>query len=318
MPVFWLIFTCALWGLSFPVVKALHLEQSARLPEAGSEFLSAWMQVGRFGLGALVLLPFFLRRRRPSPLELSQGLWLAFWGGSGMALQADGLAHTAASTSAFLTQAYCVILPLIACARLRRAPDSRTVVATVLVMAGCAVLSGMSLRDLRIGRGELETIGAAVLFTFQILTLENPKYRTNRGLPVTFIMCAGIAVFLLPAAALTAPSPSALIEAGASWPSFILIAVLAVFCSVGAYLLMNHWQPRISATEAGLIYTTEPIFTAVYVMFLPQWLAGLSGGGYPNESPGAAMIIGGGLIIAANLLMQIKRKPHRPAIAPAP
>jgi hypothetical protein len=44
----------------------------------------------------------------------------------------------------------------------------------------------------------------------------------------------------------------------------------------------------------------------------------LSGGGYPNESPGAAMIIGGGLIIAANLLMQIKRKPHRPAIAPAP
>ena len=318
MPVFCLILACALWGLSFPVVKALHLEQSARLPAAGSEFLAVWMQVARFGLGALILLPFFLRRKRPNLLELRQGLWLAFWGGAGMALQADGLAHTEASTSAFLTQAYCVILPLIACVRLRRAPEPRTVIATLLVMSGCAILSGMRPGDLRIGRGEWETLVAAVLFTFQILNLENPKYRKNRGMPVTFIMCLGIAMMMLPLAALAAPEMSALITAGASWPSFGLVALLAVFCSVGAYLLMNHWQPRISATEAGLIYTTEPVFTAIYVMFLPQWLAGFSGGGYPNETPGTAMIIGGGLTLAANLLIQMKRKPHPPSIAPVP
>lgn len=318
MPVFCLILACALWGLSFPVVKALHLEQSARLPGAGSEFLAAWMQMARFGMGALILMPFCMRTRRPTRLEIRQGLVLAFWGGTGMALQADGLAHTAASTSAFLTQAYCVILPLVACVRLRRAPEFRTVLATVLVVAGCAVLSGMRPDDLRIGRGELETIVAAVLFTFQILALEDPKYRKNRGLPVTFVMCLAIAVLLAPAAVITAPNSSALIAAGASWPAFGLIAVLAVFCSVGAYLLMNYWQPRISATEAGLIYTTEPVFTAFYVMFLPQWIAGFTGGGYPNESPGPAMIVGGGLILAANVLMQVKRKPHRPSIAPAP
>ena len=104
MPVLCLILACAFWGLSFPVVKALHLEQTMRLPGAGSEFLSAWMQVARFGLGALILLPFVAKRRLPSRLELRQGFWLAFWGGTGMALQADGLAHTAESTSAFLTQ----------------------------------------------------------------------------------------------------------------------------------------------------------------------------------------------------------------------
>jgi drug/metabolite transporter (DMT)-like permease len=318
MPVLCLILACAFWGLSFPVVKALHLEQAARLPGAGSEFLSAWMQMARFALGALILLPFALRRKRPNALEIRQGLVLAFWGGTGMALQADGLAHTAASTSAFLTQAYCVILPLVACVRLRRAPEFRTVAATLLVIAGCAVLSGMSPADLRIGRGELETILASLLFTFQILALENPIYQRNRGLPVTFIMCLAIAVLLAPAAALTAPSPAAMISAGASWPAFGMVVVLAVFCSVGAYLLMNHWQPRISATEAGLIYTTEPVFTAIYVMFLPQWIANITGTGYPNERPGFSMIAGGGMILAANVLMQIKHKPHRPSIAPVP
>lgn len=318
MPALFLILACALWGLSFPVVKALHLEQTQRMPGAGSEFLSAWMQVARFGLGALILLPFVRHKRFPNKLELKQGLVLAFWGGTGMALQADGLAHTAASTSAFLTQAYCVILPLIACVKLRRAPEFRVIAATLLVVAGCAVLSGMKPGDLRIGRGELETIIASVLFTFQILALENPDYRKNRGLPVTFVMCLAIAVLLLPAAFLTAKSPALLITAGASWPSFALVATLAVFCSVGAYLLMNHWQPRISSTEAGLIYTTEPVFTALYVMFLPQWLGLMTGSVYPNERPGFPLIIGGGMILAANLLMQLKRKPHKPAIAPAP
>jgi hypothetical protein len=30
------------------------------------------------------------------------------------------------------------------------------------------------------------------------------------------------------------------------------------------------------------------------------------------------MIAGGGMILAANVLMQIKHKPHRPSIAPVP
>jgi drug/metabolite transporter (DMT)-like permease len=131
-------------------------------------------------------------------------------------------------------------------------------------------------------------------------------------------MCLGIALLFVPAAWLAAPSPGMLIEAGATLPAFVLVAVLAVFCSVGAFLLMNRWQPRISATEAGLIYTTEPVFTAIYAMFLPAWIGSWMGDGYPNEQFGMTMATGGGLIIAANVLMQLKRQPHKAAIAPAP
>jgi drug/metabolite transporter (DMT)-like permease len=245
-------------------------------------------------------------------------MWLAWWGGLGMVFQADGLAHTDASTSAFLTQAYCVILPLVACLRLRSLPGRRTILATLLVMIGGGILSGVRMDSLKIGRGEVETLIAAGFFTMQILTLENPKYRSNRGMPVTFLMCAGIAALMLPAAFLTAPDAKAMVTAGASWTSITLVLVLALFCSVGAYLLMNVWQPRISATEAGLIYTTEPVFTAVYVLFMPAWIARITGIGYPNESLTTAMLAGGGLILAANALMQTRRPPHRASIAPAP
>lgn len=266
----------------------------------------------------MILLPFTMRGVIATRSELRQGLLLAWWGGGGMVLQADGLAHTEASTSAFLTQAYCVILPLISCVRLRQLPDVRTVVATILVVAGCGVLSGIRPDNLRIGRGEIETLLAAFMFTFQILTLEHPRYRGNRGLRVTFVMCVAIGLMFLPVTVITAPSPTALVTAGASWPAMALVSVLAVFCSVGAFLLMNHWQPRISATEAGLIYTTEPVFTAIYVLFLPAWIAGWAGGGYQNERLGAVTWIGGGLIVAANVIIQVRRTPHRAAIAPAP
>jgi drug/metabolite transporter (DMT)-like permease len=318
MPALCLILACALWGLSFPVVKVLHIEQMSRVPGAGSEFLSAWIQVARFGLGALILLPFIWRSGWPTRLEIRQGLRISFWGGIGMVLQADGLAHTSASTSAFLTQAYCVILPLVACIRLRKPPETRTVLATLLVMAGGAILCGVSLSSTRIGRGELETLIAAALFSIQILILENPIYQKNRGTRITFVMCVGIAVMFVPVSFLTAPTPAAMLTAGASWQAFGMVAVLALFCSVGAYLLMNHWQPRVSATEAGLLYTTEPVFTAVYALFLPAWLAWIGGSGYANETLTPTLLTGGGLILAANVMMHLKGRAHPPTLAPSP
>jgi len=318
MPVFLLIIACALWGVSFPLVKALHLEQSARMPGVSSLFLASWMQFARFGLSAVMLLPFLIGGRRPTAGEIRQETTLAVWGGAGMWAQADGLAYTEASTSAFLTQAYCILLPLWACLRLRKAPSARVILATVMVMTGGAILSGIRIENLRLGRGEWETLLAAFLFTFQILALENPKHQGNRGVSVSFVMFLVIAVLFVPITLLSAPDPAACLTAGASVPAMLLIASLALFCSVGAYVLMNVWQPRVSATEAGLIYTIEPIFTAVYVLFLPVMLGNFIMGLYPNERISTAMIVGGGLILGANLLMQWKRPPHLPPSGPIP
>ena len=313
MPALMLILACALWGLSFPLIKALDGEQRARLPEVSGVFLAVWLQMARFGLAALVMLPFVVRMRL-TRMELKQGAWLAVWGGLGMALQAWGLGHTKASTSAFLTQAYCVFLPLLACLKMRSFPGGKTIIATLLVLVGGAILSGIKPDDLSIGKGEIATLAAAFIFTFQILTLENPRYLGNRGLAITFAMSAFIALIYLPLSLLLASEPSLVIRAGGSWPSFMIVLSLALFCSVGAYGLMNSWQPRLPATEAGLIYTTEPLFTAGFAMFLPALVAGWVGQTYPNESLSASLIVGGSLIVLANVLMQWKRPPHHSSV----
>lgn len=311
MPTLLLILACALWAVSFPLVKVLHLEQSTRLGDgASSLFLASWMQFARFGLGALMLLPFVFGRNRPTRNEVRQGLVIALWGGAGMWVQADALAYTEASTSAFLTQAYCIFLPLWACVRTRKSPGMKVTVATVMVLVGGGILSGMRMDHFELGRGELEMLLAAFLFTFQILSLENPKYEGNRGIPVSFVMFLGIAVLFVPVTMLTAPDLGACVAAGASVESFVLIASLALFCSVGAYVLMNVWQPRVSATEAGLIYTIEPVFTAVYVLFLPVVLGQFVGESYPNEVMTVQLVVGGCLILGANALMQWKSAPH--------
>ena len=318
MPVFLLILACILWAVSFPLVKALHFEQTARVPGVSSIFLASWMQTARFGLAALMLAPFLIGRQLPTGNEVRQGLVLALWGGSGMAFQADALAYTDASTSAFLTQAYCIILPLWACLRLRKMPATRVIVSTLMVVAGGAILSGLRPDHLKLGRGEIEPLCAAFLFTFQILALEDRRYGQNRGVSVTLVMFLGIAILLAPLTILMAPTLATCFTAGASVQALVLTASLALFCSVGAYLIMNIWQPRVTATEAGLIYTAEPVFTAIFVLFLPALLGDFIGSHYANETFTRMMVVGGSLILAANLLMQWKRAPHLPPLGPIP
>ena len=137
-------------------------------------------------------------------------------------------------------------------------------------------------------------------------------------MPVTFVMFVAITGMFVPITLLLANQPLDCLIAGASLPAAGLILVLALFCSVCAYLLMNTWQPRVPATEAGLIYTTEPVFTAIYVLFLPGLLGACIHHIYQNETITPTLLVGGSLIVGANVLMQWKRQDHPPTAVPVP
>lgn len=279
------------------------IELREHSPDGSTLFFSSWVQMARFLTAGLIMFFLTIRLGKPTALEIRQGLTIAFWGGIGMWLQADALAYTEASTSAFLTQSYCIFLPLWVALRDRSTPGKTTIIAVLLVLAGGAILAGVRTDHLKVGRGELLTIASAVFFTFQILTLEKSKYANNRGRSVTLIMCLGIAIVFLPITFLAAPSADTVISMGSSNSIIILTALLAIVCTVGSFWLMNAWQRHVSSTEAGLIYTTEPVFAAFYALFLPGILATLMGHSYANETLTGKLILGGSLIIAANLMV---------------
>ena len=302
------------WGLSFPLIKALAGAHAQMIPGSSNWFITAMCIAPRFLLGTAFLLAIARTQLADATRgELRQGLLLGVSASCGMLFQTDGLQFTSASTSAFLTQFYALMIPIYVALRARQWPRPVVWVCSALVLAGVAILSNFNFRDLHLGRGELETLISSGFFMWQILVLENKRYAGNRVLPVTTVMFATEAAIFTVMALATAPSPADVLVPWSNGPWLVFTVLLTVFCTIGSFTLMNKWQPAITATEAGLIYCTEPIFTSAMALFLPAIFSAWAGFHYANETLTWHLLLGGGLITAANALIQLR--PPKPAAA---
>ncbi len=300
-----LLLSTAFWAFSFPAMRALALVQQGLLPDADSWFLTSLGVMYRFGAAGLVLALFSLRViAATTRLEIEQGILLAAFGSGGILFQMDGLTYTNASTSAFLTQGYSVLIPLWVALTTRRRPSGKVLFCVTLVVAGVAVLAGLNLNDFKPGRGEAETLLSSVLFAGQILALEHPRYTANRSANFSVVMFFAMSLFASPVVCITMPDVAACMSAYASVAALCLLAGLVLVCTLGGYLLMNRWQRGVSATEAGLIYSVEPVFASLLALFLPAWISGWAGIHYPNEQLTTRLLIGGVLITAANIILR--------------
>ncbi len=295
------------WGLSFPLIKALMFAHQLAVPASGTWFITAYTIAPRFLLGTAVLL-LVLGKKLGSltRLEIRQGALLGLTGGAGMLFQNDGLQFTSASVSAFLTQFYAIMIPVYLAARLRRWPTGVVILSCVLVLAGVAVLGRFDFRALHLGRGEGETLLSSVFFMMQIFLLERKEFAANRTLPVTLAMFSLQALLFGGLAFATAPRAADLLVPWTSGPWLGFTVLLTVFCTLGSYTIMNKWQPKITATEAGLIYCVEPVFASIMALFLPALFSSWAGLDYANEQLTWHLLIGGGFITLANVLIQLR------------
>ncbi|MEO8352402.1 MAG: hypothetical protein ABI680_11770, partial [Chthoniobacteraceae bacterium] len=228
---------------------------------------------------------------------------LGVTGGLGMLLQADGLAFTSASTSAFLTQFAAVLVPIAVAIRDRRLPPAYVAMCIGIVIAGEAVLARVDWHDLRLGRGEIETLLGTAFFAGQILWLERPIFHGNHTGRVTFVMFLVIAILLSPIVALNSEHPLDFAVLTLRPEIIVLFVLVTLCCSVVAFLLMNRWQPVVDATTAGIIYCAEPVFATFFALFLPALLAAWMDISYVNETMTVSLLIGGALITLANILI---------------
>lgn len=286
-------------------MKALALAQQSLLPDASSWFFTALGVMYRFGAAGVILSVIYFRELKTiSRREVEQGMLIAIFGAGGILFQMDGIGYTAASTCAFLTQGYCVFIPLWVALTHRRWPPLKIFLSTALVVGGAAVLSRLNFHDLKLGRGELETLVASLLFTGQILCLENPRYAGNRPGNFSAVMFLVMALLCVPLAWGTAPNAQAFLRAYASPATCVFLAMLVVFCTLMAYVMMNRWQKFVTATEAGLIYCIEPVIASFLSLSLPAVFSTWADIHYANEQLTGRLFVGGGLITAANLLLQ--------------
>ncbi|HEX5631028.1 MAG TPA: DMT family transporter, partial [Acidimicrobiia bacterium] len=219
-----------LFGASFVVVK----DAVGETPPIG---FVGW----RFLVGALVLLAISRPRQRST---VSAGVRAGLLLFAGYALQTRGLVETTASNSGLVTGLYVVFTPLLGAAWSRRRPHPLVVVGAMVAFAGLAMLTVSD--DLRLGGGDLWTIGAAVAYAGHILYLS----RAASNHPVIAFTAVQLLVVAVAGLAVSAVFEPWEVPSGAT-----LVAVVGtgVVVSGGAFLLQVWAQTVLGPSRTALI-----------------------------------------------------------------
>ncbi|MCU0709093.1 MAG: DMT family transporter [Pirellula sp.] len=338
-----LVLVNALWGISFPIVKVLNALTDSHfginVADESNAFrllASSWLLATRFSLAFILLLVFAFRL----VYETTRREW---WAGciigvlffSGMVLQVIGLATIPASRSGFLTSLTTVFTPIFGIVMFRIFPSRWMVIGVVLALFGVVVLTGLIIVDdtgIRLAEdaserwtlGDTMTTIASMFFAFQVLLLDHFG-KQMRSLTLTcgmFVTTAALS-WLLFAALVMSPwfvdADGARMQVedwGMLTGSFGYLAslfVLASLCSVVSFGLMNRFQPHVTASQAAIIYSLEPVFASTWALFLPSWLSVATGMDHANEVWTWNLVFGGVLILVANVVALLPG--HKPAAA---
>ncbi|MBU6239708.1 MAG: DMT family transporter [Planctomycetes bacterium] len=328
-----LILVNVLWGISFPVVKALnamtdsHFGIDIDAAEHSVHFrllASTWMLATRFTL-ALVLLGLFGFRlvARTTRQEWRAGSIIGLLFFSGMVLQVIGLATIPASRSGFLTSLTTVFTPILGVMVFRIFPSKWMVIGAILALLGVVVLTGLIVFDdtgIHLAQdaaerwtwGDNVTTIASIFFAFQVLLLDYYGKRM-RSVALTsgmFATTAGLSWILFSAmlAMHWVEMPGGSMMHASDWLQLtssrgygFSLLILASLCSVISFGLMNRFQPHVSASQAAVIYSLEPVFASTWALFLPGWLSRWTGMNHANEVWTWSLIAGGAMILIANI-----------------
>lgn len=258
----------------------------------------------RFLLAAVVL-GVVARTRPASPMERRDGVAAGTALGVGYVVQTVGLQYTSPSTSAFVTYLLVVFVPIIALVAFRRRPHPATLAGIVLALAGLLLLTGANGEGggAGFGRGEVLTLGCAVMFAIHLVILSEVASRHD-PVRLTVVQLVTVGSGCL-AATVIGQAVVALRDDGSpgigtlDGQVVLAAAFTGVFATALAFLLMAWGQRVVPATRAALIFLLEPVFAAGL-----SWLTG-----DPLTAAGAA---GGGLILAGVLVAEVATA-RRPA-----
>ena len=270
-----LVFTCAIWGLSFPTVKVALADASPL----------AFVAI-RFMLGALILLPGTRLRPLPSRGEWFAGLLLGALLGVGFATQAVGLAYTTASRSAFIVALSSVLAHLVAFVAVRERLSWWTVAALGLATAGIYFLTDPGAGGLN--RGDWWTLITALVFGAQIVAVHELGLRFDIR-RLVFIEIVVVAVGVGVAAPLLEP-----VRFAVTTQSVLALAYCGVAATAVALLLQMRAQKDLSSGRAALLFCTEPVFAS-----LASWL-------WLGERLSLTQWVGGGMIVVGMLVAEPK------------
>lgn len=286
-----------IWGGSFAAMKVC-LDAGLSV----GAMLALRFSLGALGLKVMVRLLGVRLERQAVRDGIVLGLWLTaiFW------LQADGLRFTTTSKSAFITGLYLVFTPMVSLLWGDRPKPSHALGVLValfglllLVHDPSAALGGWN-------RGDFETLLCAVACGVHIaLTTRFAQRSSGWVLALTQVAVVATLSWILTPLISSEPLASGSRLGGLQGvsallrmpPVWISLAYQALLATTLAFYLMSTLQRHVNPTEAAILYSLEPVFTAL--LAVTGWIPGVREHLRPVQWAGAA------LILAAMLLAEL-------------
>ncbi len=246
----------------------------------------------RFGIAFFAMsLVFLPRYRQLSVSTLAKGvfmgiiLFLIFYG------MVNGVNHTTAATAGFLTSTTVVMVPVLECLLKRTLPSKTMVISILLSIAGLFLLTAKD--GIVLDTGAAYCLTGAFFYAVYIMVFARLA-RGNDTL-LTSIIQLGIAS-LIGAVFMTFYETPSLPATSTQWGAII---GLGLVCSAYGFVVQPIAQRYTTPEKIGLIFSLEPVFSA-----LLSWL-------FLHEILGLKGYLGALLIFVAVIFTELSRKPVR-------
>ena len=278
------------WGATFVVIKSALEDISPLLFNAV-----------RMGLAALLMAAIYRRElTRFTPGALRWGALVGVFLWLGYEFQTTGLKLTTPSKSGFLTGVSVVLVPLILAVGWKRHINRWTVKGVASAFIGLYLLTvpatdGWGFAQFAsVNRGDLLTLGCALVFAFHIILLGRAT-QAHRFEQIA-ILQLGVCVVLM---TLTVPLAETVYV---TWTPRVLwaIAITGILGTAAAFTIQAWAQQFTPPTHTALIFALEPVFA-----WLTSYLV-------LGERLGGRAAIGALLILAGVLLSELKGSPAQP------
>jgi len=234
-----------------------------------------WFLLLRFTLATFASLLFFWGIWRKINREsLVHGLILSAVLYAGFAFQTVGLQFTSPAKSAFITGISVVLVPIVGRLFFRNRISREVAVGVSMALVGLFLLVKPD-HPLDVNRGDLLTLGCAVVFAFHVLLVGRYVSRTDAGVLAVLQLVGASLLSLLVALVVDTPTVAF------PWSFYLGLFYLAVLCSAFAFSVQIRAQKHVSASRAALIFALEPVFAAAASLVVygdnllwREWLGG--------------------------------------------
>lgn len=260
-----LLLMTVIWGGTFVIVK-----------ESLSDISTMLFITIRFSIASLIVfLILLIKKREINKNAFMGGIFLGLFLFLGFLFQTIGLKYTTATKSGFITGSLVVMVPFLQLIIEKKIPTKGAMIGTILVFTGILFLSssGSSINNFisefgnSFNIGDALTLICALFFALHVVYMDIISPKHDFWI-LFFSQLITVSFFALMMSIFFHFSSLELLTIKLTpnlWTGILYTSLLATCVNFG---LQTKFQKVVSPTKAGIIYSFEPVFAALFAFFL--------------------------------------------------